>query len=97
MGPKNSKPDKGGKKVKLGDFQFDQCKLPNVSLAEDPMIFKDIDYNGHRQVSNYMDNVDVLEFQEEPQSIVSSISNVNDLSADSKNGKSTPNSARHTP
>ena len=63
MGPKNSKPDKGSKKVRLDGFNFDQSKLPNLSLVEDPMIFKDIDYNRHRQVSNYMDNVEVLEFQ----------------------------------
>jgi len=46
------------------------------------MIFNDMD--SHRQVSNYMDNVDILTFEAEPHSVVSSISNVNELLSDSK-------------
>ena len=68
MGPKNSKPDRGrtgsSKKAKLDEFKFEKLRLPNVSLVEDPMVFKDMD--SHRQVSNYMDNVDVLTFEGEP-------------------------------
>ena len=68
MGPKNSKPDRGrtcsSKKAKLDEFKFEKLRLPNVSLVEDPMVFKDMD--SHCQVSNYMDNVDVLTFEGEP-------------------------------